>query len=77
VAPEVFGDAEGGDDLGGGKVLKAFRKNRQDQLDQIRLERQDALRAGCEIGAAGESLQIHPGHGLLEESLTAVARQQP
>jgi hypothetical protein len=30
VAPEVFGDAQGGHDLGGGKTLKTFRKNRHD-----------------------------------------------
>jgi hypothetical protein len=33
----------------GGKTLKTFRKNRHDQLDQIRRKRQDALRAGPEI----------------------------
>ena len=49
VAPEVFGDAESGDYLLGGKTLKALRKNRQDQCDQIRPWRQDALSAGCEI----------------------------
>jgi len=49
VAPEVFGDAESGDYLLGGKTLKAFRKNRQDQCDQIRPWSQDALSAGCEI----------------------------
>jgi hypothetical protein len=32
-----------------GKTLKALRKNRQDQCDQIRPWRQDALSAGCEI----------------------------
>jgi len=30
VASEVFGDAEGGHDLGGRKTLKTFRKNRHD-----------------------------------------------
>jgi hypothetical protein len=49
VAPEVFGDAEGGHDLLVGKTLKAFRKNRQDQLDQIRPPGEDALGAGPEI----------------------------
>ena len=29
--------------------MKAFRKNRQNQCDQIRPWRQDALSAGCEI----------------------------
>ncbi len=49
VAPEVFGDAEGGHDLGGGETLKTFRKNRQDQLDQIRPQRQNALAAGRQL----------------------------
>jgi len=30
VTPEIFGEADGGHDLGGGKTLKTFRNNRHD-----------------------------------------------
>ena len=68
MAPTVAGNADGGHDLLVREPSESFAQHRQNQLQQLRPQRQDPAAAGHQIsfGANGKGEQGEPQIGLLQ-----------